>query len=95
MSTELRWMGIHAHGECIEGQQLRYCGIGVGFEDVIIDGNPEEMKVRRLCSQLTTVLYDAYTFVQFVAYYTKGEKVIAVARYLVLNRVPNARCPDV
>ena len=28
-----------------EGQQLRYCGYGVGYEDVIITGNPDEMKV--------------------------------------------------
>lgn len=28
-----------------EGQQLRYCGSGVGYDDVIIDGNPDEMKV--------------------------------------------------
>ena len=28
-----------------EGQQLRYCGIGTGYEDVIIKGNPNEMKV--------------------------------------------------
>lgn len=27
-----------------QGQQLRYCGIGAGFEDVIIKGNPNEMK---------------------------------------------------
>ena len=31
----------------LEGQQLRYCGSGVGYDDVIIDGNPEEMKVGR------------------------------------------------
>ncbi|OBZ72306.1 Apoptosis-inducing factor 1 [Grifola frondosa] len=41
------------------GQQLRYCGIGAGFDDVIIDGNTDEMK--------------------FVAYYLKGDKVVAVA----------------
>ena len=29
-----------------EGQQLRYCGVGAGFDDVIVDGNLEEMKVR-------------------------------------------------
>lgn len=29
----------------VEGQQLRYCGIGVGYDDIIIKGNPEEMKV--------------------------------------------------
>ncbi|KAI0806103.1 hypothetical protein BC629DRAFT_1282845 [Irpex lacteus] len=42
-----------------QGQQLRYCGVGAGFEDVIIDGNLDELK--------------------FVAYYVKGDKVIAVA----------------
>ncbi|CAE6511221.1 unnamed protein product [Rhizoctonia solani] len=42
-----------------QGQQLRYCGIGIGYDDIIIKGNPEEMK--------------------FVAYYVKGERVIAVS----------------
>jgi len=28
-----------------QGQQLRYCGVGAGFEDVIIVGNPDEMEV--------------------------------------------------
>lgn len=28
-----------------EGQQLRYCGFGVGFDDVIIKGDPSQMKV--------------------------------------------------
>ncbi|EIN09781.1 hypothetical protein PUNSTDRAFT_51954 [Punctularia strigosozonata HHB-11173 SS5] len=27
-----------------QGQQLRYCGVGAGFEDVIIKGDPGEMK---------------------------------------------------
>ena len=27
-----------------EGQQLRYCGIGLGFDDVYIQGNPGELK---------------------------------------------------
>lgn len=27
-----------------QGQQLRYCGVGAGFDDVIIVGNPDEMK---------------------------------------------------
>jgi len=27
-----------------QGQQLRYCGVGVGFDDVILQGNPDEMK---------------------------------------------------
>ncbi|KIJ52598.1 hypothetical protein M422DRAFT_26172 [Sphaerobolus stellatus SS14] len=42
-----------------QGQQLRYAGNGVGYEDVIIKGDPAELK--------------------FVAYYTKGDKVLAVA----------------
>ena len=29
----------------IEGQNLRYCGIGTGYEDIIIDGNLDELKV--------------------------------------------------
>lgn len=28
----------------IEGQQLRYCGIGSGFDDIYIQGNPGELK---------------------------------------------------
>lgn len=28
-----------------EGQQLRYAGNGMGYEDVIIDGSPTDMKV--------------------------------------------------
>lgn len=27
-----------------QGQQLRYCGVGAGFDDVIVKGSPEEMK---------------------------------------------------
>lgn len=27
-----------------QGQQLRYCGVGAGFDDIIIDGNPDELK---------------------------------------------------
>ncbi|KAF8591101.1 flavoprotein [Ramaria rubella] len=42
-----------------QGQQLRYAGNGVGYEDVIIKGDPGELK--------------------FVAYYTKGDKIIAAA----------------
>jgi len=29
----------------VEGQNLRYCGIGAGYDDVIIDGNLDELKV--------------------------------------------------
>lgn len=28
----------------VEGQQLRYCGIGAGYDDIYIQGNPAEMK---------------------------------------------------
>lgn len=42
-----------------QGQQLRYCGTGAGYEDVIIKGDPGEMK--------------------FIAYYVKGNCVVAVA----------------
>ncbi|OAX37776.1 hypothetical protein K503DRAFT_800988 [Rhizopogon vinicolor AM-OR11-026] len=27
-----------------QGQQLRYCGLGAGYDDIIIRGNPDEMK---------------------------------------------------
>lgn len=27
-----------------EGQQLRYCGVGAGFDDTIVDGNLDELK---------------------------------------------------
>lgn len=27
-----------------EGQQLRYCGVGLGFDDIIIQGNPGDLK---------------------------------------------------
>lgn len=33
----------------LEGQQLRYCGLGVDYDDVIIHGNPGEMKVSDVC----------------------------------------------
>ncbi|KIJ66647.1 hypothetical protein HYDPIDRAFT_85907 [Hydnomerulius pinastri MD-312] len=42
-----------------QGQQLRYCGVGAGYDDVIIKGDPEEMK--------------------FIAYYVKGDQIVAVA----------------
>ncbi|OJT01779.1 Apoptosis-inducing factor 1 [Trametes pubescens] len=27
-----------------QGQQLRYCGVGAGYDEVFVDGNPDEMK---------------------------------------------------
>ena len=40
----------------VEGQQLRYCGVGHGYDRVIIKGNVDEMKVR-----LATLCDAAYT----------------------------------
>lgn len=31
-----------------EGQQLRYCGLGAGYDDIIIHGNIGEMKVTHM-----------------------------------------------
>lgn len=28
----------------LEGQQLRYCGLGHGYDDVFVKGNPGELK---------------------------------------------------
>lgn len=36
-----------------EGQQLRYCGIGHKYDDVIIKGNVDELKVSRRACPLT------------------------------------------
>jgi len=38
---------------------LRYCGLGFGYDDVVVDGNLDELK--------------------FIAYYVKGDAVVAVA----------------
>ncbi|KZV59680.1 flavo protein [Peniophora sp. CONT] len=42
-----------------QGQQLRYVGVANKYDDVIINGNPDEMT--------------------FIAYYTKGSEIVAVA----------------
>ncbi|KAF7985675.1 hypothetical protein HWV62_2223 [Athelia sp. TMB] len=36
--------GVDADVEFPEGQQLRYCGIGAGFDDIFIKGDPDELK---------------------------------------------------
>jgi len=28
------------------GSQLRYCGVGYGYDDIKVDGNPADLKVR-------------------------------------------------
>lgn len=35
----------------LEGQQLRYCGFGADYDDVIIHGDPGEMKVSDMCGK--------------------------------------------
>jgi hypothetical protein len=65
----------------VEGQQLRYCGNGVGYDDVIIKGNPDDMKVSVLLkSSFDWLLMTKKCSLKFIAYYTKAGKVIAVAR---------------
>ena len=34
----------------LEGQNLRYCGVGAGYDDIIINGNPDELKVCGMCA---------------------------------------------
>ncbi|KAI6039787.1 hypothetical protein EDC04DRAFT_1612968 [Pisolithus marmoratus] len=59
-----------------QGQQLRYCGTGAGYEDVIIKGDPGEMKVQSLaCLSVTSFKIVP----QFIAYYVKAHRVVAVA----------------
>lgn len=65
-----------------QGQQLRYCGVGAGFDDIIIDGSTEAMKV---CESLRWEIWARVSDIelrQFVAYYVKNDKIIAVARYV-------------
>lgn len=44
MLWAIRFKLTHFHN-CSEGQQLRYCGSGFGYDDIIIKGNPDDMKV--------------------------------------------------
>ncbi|TBU39755.1 hypothetical protein BD309DRAFT_901165 [Dichomitus squalens] len=39
-----------------QGQQLRYCGVGAGFDDVVIDGNPDELKFVAYYTKEETVI---------------------------------------
>jgi hypothetical protein len=60
-----------------EGQQLRYVGLAASFDDVIVTGNPAEMKARRSPRPRLRPLTRAAP--QFVGYYVKDGKVIAVS----------------
>lgn len=46
-SARASWFPWPNHRNCsnlvVEGQQLRYCGIGTGYDDMYIQGNPAEM----------------------------------------------------
>ncbi|KAG8807677.1 hypothetical protein FRC17_004324 [Serendipita sp. 399] len=59
-------------------QGLRYCGLGgkADYDEVYINGNPKEGKVR---SFVHHVADHTLTGLQFVAYYFKDNKVIALA----------------
>jgi hypothetical protein len=59
------------------GEQLRYCGNSAGFEEVIIKGNVTVLKV--CVSTLCPAFLLAHTRYQFIAYYIKQGKVVAVA----------------
>ena len=59
-------------------EALRYCGRGVGFDDVILKGNPAELKVSNIYLVTTGFLICG----QFIAYYLKEGKVVAVAAYV-------------
>ncbi|OJA09005.1 hypothetical protein AZE42_11543 [Rhizopogon vesiculosus] len=42
-----------------KGQQLRYCGLGAGYDDIIIRGNPDEMKTHKNSMQNDPVVSKA------------------------------------
>lgn len=65
-----------------EGQQLRYCGYGVGSDDIFVKGDPGEMKV---WVYILAVFSFADNGHQFIAYYVKQGKVVAVARLVMLS----------
>lgn len=51
--------------------------MGAGYDEVFVDGNPDEMKVR---VPQTSGIAHAYAMLQFVAYYAKAGTIVAVAR---------------
>ena len=56
---------------------LRYCGRGVGYDEVILKGDPMELKVNFV--QLLQLPASRRCLCQFIAYYAKEGKVVAVA----------------
>jgi len=59
---------------------LRYAGNGIGYENVIMKGDPGELKASPEILKFLIAILILTDRCQFVAYYTKGDKVIAVAR---------------
>jgi len=39
----------------LEGQNLRYCGVGAGYDDIIINGNLDELKVCIECVRVRSI----------------------------------------
>ena len=60
-----------------EGQNLRYCGIGAGYDDVIINGNLDELKV--YTDRWFIEAIHSPPVPQFIAYYVKEDTIVAVA----------------
>ena len=65
-----------------EGQQLRYCGVGANHEEVIIKGNPDELKVGGF---IILIRSNSEFQWQFIAYYIKNNKIVAVSRYDLID----------
>lgn len=64
----------------LEGQQLRYCGLGHSYDDIHIQGNPAELKVGPEMNIADIFTLYIIELSQFVAFYFKAGKVVAVAR---------------
>ncbi|KAF9000628.1 flavoprotein [Cyathus striatus] len=58
-----------------QGQQLRYCGVGHKYDDIFVKGDPGEMKAR----YMSYIDILRLIFKQFIAYYIKSGKIVAVA----------------
>ncbi len=90
VSTRVLETAIHAHEGRTEGQQLRYCGVGAGFDDVIIDGNPDEMKVRLRVACIFSFVPCAYHVRAVCCILHKGREGRRSSKVPVYCRVPSA-----
>lgn len=57
---------VSAFAPVLEGQNLRYCGVGAGYDDVIINGNLDELKVCVGCGANQEHLLDSCAIVRCV-----------------------------